>query len=179
MLGARPSTIKALLALEYSDKEIRGNAKSIAARFGIGECKRGKTLSPKCVKFMRAPSENYHASVLIALALRVNLAEAIATGTYADHLIEIYQYYLIIYNGSIADKAVVSFDVFMEVINGVRDGDMHLRTCDDCGGQSLVHSKAIAVPGCPFCAAHQHVHYPHRSLQQRVTTPKVRQLRTA
>lgn len=158
LMGARPGTLKTLLDLDYSDKEIQGNAKAVAERLRInGRIHRGKPMQATSPQFLARLDERYHASVLLGISQRIGLVEAVADGTYIDHLIEIYQTYITTFRTNAAD-AVIKFDSFVELINGERAGMLMFQACGNCASSFVVRTKSFAQESkrCPFCVFHRH-----------------------
>lgn len=160
LMGARPGTLRTLLDLNFSDKEIQGNIKSVADRLRINSrAHRGKPMQAASQQFLARLDERYHASVLLALSHRIDMVEAIADGSYVDVLVEIYQAYLFAFRSN-AHDAVIKFDTFVEVINGQRSGLLVSHECENCATTYVVRPRAMAQESkrCPFCVFHRHGH---------------------
>lgn len=161
LLSERSSLIESLLCTGASGKEVSSRVGAVHRKFNIKTVRpRGKPLSATNRMFMRTPRERYHASVLLALATKANLPAAEADGTYVDHLIEVYQRYLW-QTGSNPTDAVVRFDRFHELLNGLRDKVLVSRECPQCNA-TFVFKRASVLEShrsCPFCLEHQHVPY--------------------
>jgi hypothetical protein len=158
LMGARPGTLKTLLDLDCSDKEIQGNVKAVAERLRVnGRIHRGKPMQAISPQFLARLDERYHASVLLGISQRIGLVEAVADGTYIDNLIEIYQAYITTFRTNAAD-AVINFDLFVEIINGERSGVLMLQDCENCSSSFVVRARSFVQESkrCPFCVSHRH-----------------------
>lgn len=116
---------------------------------------RRQNASSRNVKFLLTPEERYHASVIHAISQRINLAETIASNRYLEALATIYTTYLDCF-GLLAHEAPLNFNDMVEVITGVKVGNILVETCSDCAIEYLSNPLRPPVKRCYFCAAHAH-----------------------
>lgn len=163
-IGARNSTIVKLIPeLQANPRTLRSKIGEVRARMGITDTlSRGKELSLNSSRFMKTLSERYHASVLLGLASRVGLVDAVSQGTesYTDHLIQIYNFYLQLNNHDSDVGGLIQFNEFVELIAAMRTENFLQMECVHCSAMYMMRKHAKGQSKlCPFCVLHEHVPY--------------------
>jgi hypothetical protein len=149
----RPSLVRQLMDIneDVNDKILRRHIRQVEERFGIERIGvRGKQALFSTT--MRKPLERYHASILFALMRLVGLEESVHFGSYTDHVVEIYQRYLLV-TGSRNGNAPISFEEMMEIRSAIISSQVIAIDCGKCGAQHISHSPDSS---CPFCVLHEH-----------------------
>ena len=149
----RPSLVRQLMDLpdDINDKVLRRHIRQVELRFHLDRrVARGK--QALFSTSMRKPIERYHASILFALMHNVGLEEAVNDGVYVDHMVEIYQRYLLL-TGSRLETATIDFEAMMEIRAAIVTSQVSVLNCSNCGAQHISHSPDSS---CPFCLLHEH-----------------------
>ena len=157
MMGARPVTIKTLMSLDYSDKEIRNQVRQVSDRLGVQRVhQKGKVVAPNSPDFLKKLIDRYHATVLIGIAKRLDLMQTVVDETYVGALVDIYQTYVSTFRTNV-DDARLSFELAIVILAGWQAGDVGTAPCGNCGSHFVVRAHDLGSKAdCPVCKMHCH-----------------------
>lgn len=157
MMGARPVTIKTLMSLDYSDKEIRNQVRQVSDRLGVQRVhQKGKVVAPNSPDFLKKLIDRYHAGVLIGISKRLDLMQAVVDETYVGALVDIYQTYVSTFRTNV-DEARISFELAIVILAGWQSGDVGTSPCGNCGSHFVVRAHDVgSAADCPICKMHCH-----------------------
>lgn len=115
--------------------------------------------------FLKGNVERYQASVIAAIAKRIDMPEKIRTNRYVEALIAIYQTYLLLMETD-APSAAMSFNDMLETILGLGNGDVSTVRCSNCSAATVHNQKRGLQYKCIACQAHQHPQFSAAYLEQ-------------
>jgi hypothetical protein len=169
MMGARAVTIKNLMALDFTDKEVRGAVKYVAERMGFERLQhRGKNLGCGSPFFLRKDEDRYHATVILGIAKRIDLVQSVADETYISALIDIYQTYLSTFRTNV-HNAHFSFEFTQILLTGWQSGEIGTLGCNSCGSHFVLRPRDLgrgrSKTECPVCTMHKHPQLDLRKLR--------------
>ena len=158
--GCRLGTLRRLGMSEDTSDKVMG--KIIATTLNDAFCKdpypKWRRTQNDNSTFLKSPTERYHASVIHALASRIDLTERVANSELVDALLGIHAIYLDAF-GVTPDVACFTINEVFEVIVGMRELNLGVETCSNCSGKSIYNYKRPKPKKCIFCDEHAHPPY--------------------
>lgn len=150
-VNARKSVIETLIPETRTDRTLMQKAAEArrSSEFNLMR-PRGKGLTVDSPKFMASPADRVQASILVALATRIEPPQFGTLG-YVAHLNAVYRDW--------SERAVeglllgeFNFNDFVNVMMGVSAGKILKERCGECGVLYLCKQGAIGRnKACPFC----------------------------
>lgn len=163
MFSGRPSLLRQLLDINPTSKELRRRVKIVEDKYHILRAPpRAKPPSFNNSQVLKTELERYHASILMSLLQAGGAAAAVAEGAFTEHLLEIYQKYLLL-TGTNISNAVIDFEVFLQLTYAIGSGLAESAACANCGSSYMYKSRE-GGKDCPVCILHGHQKFDITSL---------------
>ncbi|MDO9134074.1 hypothetical protein [Hydrogenophaga sp.] len=157
-LTTRTRLIRELMGTDVSEQRIKEemDRRLLGREGGKVMRPRGAGQSPASKAFLESGAERFDAAYLVGLHFggRGNGEYSEAETNYArnvDKLIHVYSKYRADAPPS-GDTHRISFEVYHLLINGIKSGDIDMKTCSVCNTKHPVPRRHEGLAQCPACA---------------------------